>query len=30
MIDDPILETFEAATAPIGQGHLPVYSTAAE
>ena len=30
MIDDPIAETFESATAPIGQGHLPVHSTAAE
>ena len=30
MIDDPIAETYESATAPIGQGHLPVHSTAAE
>jgi hypothetical protein len=30
MIDDPIVETYEAATAPIGQGHRPVHATAAE
>ena len=28
--DDPIVETYEAATAPIGQGHVSVHSTAAE
>ncbi len=30
MINDPIADTFEAASAPIGQGHKTFVPTAAE
>lgn len=30
MIDDPILDPYTAAAAPVGQGHAPVYPQAAE
>jgi len=30
MIDDPVLDPYTAASAPVGQGHAPVYPQAAE